>query len=97
MTSTEDTSIRRPRRSAAQWRKLIEAQAQSGLTQAQFCARHALALSSFQNWRRKLNPSSSPDSAGFVELPLSGETAGSGCLIELDRGNGICLRIKTQG
>lgn len=38
------------RHSRAEWQRIIEASAVSGLTQAAFCRREALALSAFQYW-----------------------------------------------
>ena len=44
----------RARRTAAQWRKLIERFDRSGQTRGKFCAANGLALSTFDLWRRKL-------------------------------------------
>ena len=45
---------RQARRTAAQWRKLIERFDRSGQTRGDFCAANGLALSTFDLWRRKL-------------------------------------------
>ena len=44
----------RPRRSPAQWKKLMDQFAQSGVTQEQFCRSEGLAPATFALWRRKL-------------------------------------------
>jgi len=44
------------RRSAEQWRELIEEQERSGLTQAAFCASRSLSITSFQHWKRHFKP-----------------------------------------
>ena len=51
----------RTRRSAAQWRKLIVAQRDSGLSQKAFCDRRELALSTFVRWKSRL---ATPDGTG---------------------------------
>ena len=48
------TVTRRPRRSAAQWQRLVAQQAASGLTASAFCDRHDLSYASFIQWRRRL-------------------------------------------
>jgi hypothetical protein len=45
---------RRPRRSAAQWQRLIQQQAASGLTASVYCDRYDLSYASFLQWRRRL-------------------------------------------
>ena len=42
------------RRSAREWRALIRAQSRGDETRKQFCARHDVALSTFDWWRRRL-------------------------------------------
>ncbi len=43
------------RRSAREWRALIHAQSRGDETRTQFCARHDVALSTFDWWRRRLH------------------------------------------
>ena len=50
----------RARRTAAQWRKLIERFEQSGQTRGNFCAAHGLAVSTFDLLRRKLGATPTP-------------------------------------
>lgn len=97
------------RRSPTQWQRLIEQQAASGLSQVAFCASQGLAKSSFQHWKRRLKSSApagllqSPGDAMFTPLP---ETPGApsreatpddGWAIELDLGDGVCLRFRRGG
>lgn len=42
------------RRTREQWQALVAGWPRSGLTQAQYCARHGISLSSFQYWRARL-------------------------------------------
>lgn len=56
---------------AEQWRKHIEAQGKSGLSQGEYCARKGLSLASFGYWRQRLS-NKEPSSERFVSLPISG-------------------------
>lgn len=65
------------RRGEAYWRRAMVAQRHSGLTQAAFCRRNDLALSTFQYWRRRLREAedatesrASPSASDFVELTM---------------------------
>lgn len=87
------------RRSAEQWRELIDEQARSGLSQSGFCKRNRLALSTFTLWKRRLawpeveHPRESHDSSPWIDLgSLAAE--GTGWEIELDLGGGVCLRLR---
>ena len=60
----------RVRRTAAEWRQLIEAQKASGLSVLAFCEREKLSRSAFARWRRELERGGPTDAeASFVELP----------------------------
>ncbi len=94
----------RTRRSAEQWRALIAGQVASGMGQEAFCKHKQLALSTFAYWKRRLAFASdersecsepTPDSLNWIDLGRLGLGAGtgSGWLIELDLGNGVCLRV----
>ena len=68
---------RSTRRGEAFWRRAMIAQRHSGLTQTEFCRRNALALSTFQYWRRRLREADAetesttqPAPADFVELAV---------------------------
>lgn len=89
----------RIRRSATQWQQLISEQAESGLSQAAFCKRKRLPLSTFTHWKRRLSieldeqERNTPDQSSWIEL---GSLAGKelGWDIELDLGGGMCLRLR---
>ena len=94
-----------PRRDKTQWQRLIDEQATSGLTQKAFCKQAGIALGTFGYWRRKLQADAlSPpprseartDSASlgdWIELANDIPQEAPGWRIELDLGNGICLRL----
>ncbi len=92
------------RRSRAEWRQLIDAQASSGLTQKAFCERAGVSLATFGYWKRKLRAeapctSTEPGTetvscADWIELPIEGSATGGGWQIELALGNGLCLRLR---
>lgn len=84
--------VRRVRRGRAEWQRLIEEQAVSGQTQAAFCAARGIGVGSFQNWKRRLAGSAVQDS--WVDLGPLGERLSSGWEIELDLGEGVCLRLR---
>ena len=87
------------RRTAEQWRSLIGEQAESGLSQRAFCKRKRLSLSTFTLWKRRLSEAEvlasaqSEDQATWIDL---GQLASSrsGWDIELDLGEGVCLRLR---
>ena len=51
----------RARRTAAQWRKLVERFERPGQARGEFCAAQGLALSTFDMWRRKLGTAPAVD------------------------------------
>jgi len=89
----------RVRRTAEQWRSLIAEQSESGLSQAAFCKRKRLSLSTFSLWKRRLAEpgvlaaTQKEDEATWIDL---GQLASSraGWDIELDLGDGVCLRLR---
>ncbi len=89
----------RTRRTADQWRKLIAEQGDSGLSQEAFCKHKRLALSTFANWKRRLGTEPAaeterlPDPSTWIDLGSLGARS-SGWDIELDLGDGICLRLR---
>ena len=96
----------RARRTAAQWRKLVEQFERSGQTRGRFCAAHGLALSTFDLWRRKLPATSAPVAEArpeplFVELTPPAPTqacaasTGTGAWeVEVEFGAGVVLRLR---
>lgn len=89
----------RTRRTADQWHALISEQASSGMSQEAFCKDRRLALSTFANWKRRLASDSvvedehAPDPSRWVDLGSLGGGS-SGWDIELDLGDGVCLRLR---
>ena len=97
----------RARRSAAQWRNLVERFERSGQTRGGFCAAHGLALSTFDLWRRKLGATSAAMDEPhrgpvFVELtnpaqPSPPSTGTGGWEVEVELGTGVVLRLRRAG
>lgn len=89
-----------PRRTADQWRSIVDQQSKSGLTSAAFCKKEGITYQSFMNWRKKLSigaaavdPELEPR---FVELTESTDHQilhQSHWQIELDLAPGVQLRI----
>lgn len=94
------------RHSKLQWQQLISTQQTSGLTQKVFCQQEGLSITSFSKWRRKLKDDAGsvlsvsnreqPSSDAWIELPAVLPTTPS-WHIELDLGNGVCLRLNQTG
>ncbi len=96
------------RRSQSQWQELVEAHSNSELSQKAFCEQQGISIASFGYWKRKLKAKSrhvspadqAPDASdAWIELPLAvqpGGNKGSTWNIELDLGNGLCLRLTQQ-
>ncbi|WP_293885463.1 IS66 family insertion sequence element accessory protein TnpA [Thiolapillus sp.] len=91
------------RRNKTEWQRLIDEQTTSGLSQKAFCQQVGIPLATFGYWKRKLQaesgstPTGSSDTfslADWVELPPQGSASGGGWQIELDLGNGLCLRLR---
>ena len=88
-----ESGKRRPRRSRDEWQRLIEKQTDSGQTQAVFCAEHGISVASLQNWKRRLTvPDATP--APWFELGTLADAKSTSWDIELDLGEGICLRLR---
>ena len=100
---------RRARRTATQWRKLVERFERSGQSRGNFCAANGLALSTFDLWRRKLGEAPAPLDEEhreelFVELASPAQPPGSATTIttgawevELELGAGVVLRLRRAG
>ena len=91
-------AARRPRRSRAQWQRLLDAQPASGLSQQAYCARHHIAHSSFCRWKRELasvERNARPiGTSSFIELTAPIPASESRWEIELELGNGVFLRLR---
>ena len=91
----------RPRRTLDEWRELLEHYEYSGQTQEQFCTDHALALSTFGRWRKRLRqqrvkPPKHSTEALFVELAQD-VPASQSWDVELQLGAGMYLRLRRAG
>lgn len=84
---------RRIRRTRDEWQRLIDEQSASGLTQTVFCQSKGLSLASFQNWKRKL-AEASPTGSPWLELGTLGASSDASWDVELQLGEGICLRLR---
>jgi len=88
---------RRSEAARAKWARLIEAQALSGLSAAEFCRRRRIWASSFFAWKRTLGNSDTqmPESggAGFVEAIVEGDGGGphGGITIDLVSGRRVTV------
>ncbi len=99
MTATKSST----RRSRAEWQRIIEAFAASGLTQAAFCRREGLALSTFQYWKRRLaagGPGTRPGSEAPAEpavIDLGAlEDRPAGWEVEIALGDGVSLTLRRR-
>ena len=87
-----ETKRRRIRRSQTEWQRLIDEQTDSGQTQAAFCAANGISVASFQNWKRRLAAEVSPEP--WLELGTLAQQSTSAWDIELQLGDGVCLRLR---
>jgi len=83
----------RKRHSQEAWRRSIEAWSGSGLSQAAFCERHDLALSTFQWWRRRLAERKHNEPGGFVEVRVASESRSPGDPVRLTFPSGLRLYV----
>lgn len=90
---------KRIRRFAEDWRLIFEQHHTSGLSQAAFCKREGIALSTFARWKQRLSDEAPLERTGgsaansdWIDLSRT-ENASAGWTIELDLGDGICLRL----
>jgi transposase-like protein len=68
------------------WKKLVQAQAESGLSAAAFCKDHQVNPQRFYSWRRRFKDESDASKGGdaFLELVPSSKTQASGIRVRLD-------------
>ncbi|MBK1720505.1 IS66 family insertion sequence element accessory protein TnpA [Thiocystis violacea] len=97
------------RRTREQWRDIVEGFPESGLTQAQYGARHAISVTSFHRWRERLRQGADPRGPGALrnvaepvrllpveevhEAPMA-PVAGSALTLVL--ANGVRLEVGTD-
>ena len=90
-----NTKSKRIHRSPDQWSQVISDQRASGLSQVEFCRRESIALSTFARWRQRLSGAEQATSRDEPWIELSGlPGTRAGWDIELDLGDGICLRLR---
>ena len=93
---------RHERRSREQWSVIIEDQATSGLSVADYCQSNNIGLASFAKWKRRLRgdttkPGHSKQSVeSFAALKLI-EPTGSQATVTLSIGTNITLTINSPG
>jgi hypothetical protein len=86
---------KRIRRSRSQWEELVEQQAASGLSPAEFCRREGLSLASFARWRARCGEPNSGRTP-FVEwsVPQIGSVGLQPGEMELVLPGGVRLRLR---
>jgi len=97
MSAIQQSPNRKHFRSESEWRKIIQDYTQSGLTQEAFCQQAGIPKSSFYKWHRRLKTASSArDTAGFIDIRTLASVKKDKPTwdIELDLGNGVCLRLR---
>ena len=93
--------ISRIRHSRDQWQAWIDEQKSSGLSEADFCAQKGLSLKRLGHWKRRLprkrssKSSQPPQRNEWIELTQPSHYP-SGWDIELDLGQGLCLRLRRR-
>lgn len=80
-----EESLGRPRRSAGDWRGLIEEWRESGIDLTEFCRERRITASSLRWWRWRLGISSDPSAC----------KAGGGAMLRAPRNEWIQLEIET--
>jgi len=86
------------RRTEAQWREIFAAHDASGLSQAAFCRREGVALSTFRYHRRRLRAAGPAPAEGpaVIDLgELTGERPG-GWEVEIALGEGVSLTLRRR-
>ncbi len=91
-----ETTSPTPRRSRADWERLMAQYKASGLKQRVFCEQHGIGYSTFYYWRKQLRQSAAVEksSTPLVELPMFPLGQTSDWRIELTLGQGVVLRMK---
>ena len=85
----------RRKQARIKWRKLISQQAKSGQSVAAFCRERGLCAPHFFAWRKRLEPAAAKK---FVEVKVAPTAAAPTVtldpVIEIDLGDGRCLRVR---
>lgn len=87
---------RKTMRSESEWRQIIQNYKESQLTQDEFCQQTGIPKSSFYNWHRRLKSATDDPTPNFVSLSNLNLSDSNGLSwdIELDLGQGVCLRLR---
>lgn len=92
----------RIKRSASEWRAIIERCEASGLSHVGFCRQEKIAKASFDKWKRQLSRAGQANPSTFVELSLPSESRPSlsaqepsAIEFELSLPGGVVLRWKS--
>ena len=91
----------RTRHSREQWQHWIDEQQTSGLSVTAFCEQKGISQKRLRHWKRRLRQRTSPIKAesahrdDWIELPLASIDP-RGWDIELDLGQGLCLRLRRR-
>jgi putative transposase len=87
------------RRSSSEWQKIIDDQAESGLSAPQYCEQHQVSYASFSKWRQHFSGTKKPSDSmhsDFIDLSQVPALSGSGSgrwNITLHLGDGVELRL----
>ena len=92
------------RLNSGQWQVIIDQQAESGLSQKDFCQSRKISLATFSNWKRKLKNETVTSSCHsepipdqeWIEFPsgLAQTPISSGWHMELELPGGVVLRMR---
>jgi hypothetical protein len=91
------------RRTAGQWKTLLERQAASGQSIEAFCRGESITTASFYRWRKQLSQgmqappvstSTASPAPAFVDLGALGGSGCDGWELELALGGGVVLRLR---
>ena len=91
------------RRTAGQWRTLLERQSASGQSIEAFCRGESITTASFYRWRKQLSQRRNAEqtskrdespAAAFVDLGALGGGSRDGWELELALGDGVVLRLR---
>ena len=97
MQSSSSNGNRYVRRSAAEWRDLLQRFSRGGQSRAAFCASEGVAPSTFDLWYRKLHPTKPTPRkkpSEFVEL-IPSPAPVSGWSIEIELPDGTVARLRS--
>jgi hypothetical protein len=87
-------SRKRKRRNESEWTEILARFQFSGMTVREFCRRERISLSSFQRWRSRVGPASSPEFVELVPSATVAATDSSGWSLEIALPNGAQLRFR---